>query len=68
MHTKLLVFALLYATAFAEDDYDEAFKDFKSYPSNVNEEVGKWVEPSDPTFSPYEMLELCRKLWRVLQM
>lgn len=53
MRTKLLVFALLYATAFAEDDYDAAFKDFKSYPSNVNEEVGKWVEPYDPTFSPY---------------
>lgn len=53
MKVKLLVIALLYVTAFAEDDYDTAFKDFNPYPSNINEEVDKWVEPYDPTFPPY---------------
>lgn len=53
MKLKLLVIALLYVTVFAEDDYDKAFKDFEPYPSDINKEVDKWVEPYDPTFLPY---------------
>ncbi|MCQ2107345.1 MAG: hypothetical protein MJZ05_01110 [Fibrobacter sp.] len=53
MKTKLLAIALLFVSAFAEEDYDEAFKEFKPYPSSQTEEVDKWVEPYDQTFLPY---------------
>ena len=53
MKLKLLVIALFCAIAFAEDDYNEAFKAFDSYPSDINKEVDKWVEPYDQTFLPY---------------
>ncbi|PWJ68977.1 MULTISPECIES: triacylglycerol lipase [unclassified Fibrobacter] len=53
MRNKLLAVALLSVIAFARDDYAEAFKNFKSYPSSTTVEVGEWVEPYDQTFLPY---------------
>ena len=52
MKEKLLAVALLCAAAFAEKDYDEAFKGFTPYPSSTAKEV-KWEEPYDQTFLPY---------------
>ncbi|WP_297699509.1 hypothetical protein [uncultured Fibrobacter sp.] len=47
------LFTFMSIIAFADDDYDNAFKDFIPYPSNINEKADKWVEPYDQTFLPY---------------
>lgn len=52
MKAFLLVSLLLLSAAFA-NNYDDAIKEFKDFPSNINAEV-KWVEPFDKTYYPYD--------------